>query len=83
MTGTAPRSRITWTNVSGVVPLIGNHILYGVRQEQRLSLGDIMGLACRELELERVAQGVPTLMWILLVKPPRLRPRACAPWPPF
>ncbi len=42
----------------GVVPLIGNHILYGVRQEQRLSLGDIMGLACRELELERVAQGV-------------------------
>ena len=36
----------------GVVPLIGNHILYGVRQEQRLSLGDIMGLACRELEMD-------------------------------
>ena len=36
----------------GVVPLVGNHILHGGRREQRLSLGDVMGLACRELELE-------------------------------
>ena len=42
----------------GVVPLVGNHILHGGRKEERLSLGDVMGLACRELELERVAQSV-------------------------
>ena len=42
----------------GVVPLVGNHILYGGRKEQRLSLGDVMGLACRELELERITQSV-------------------------
>ena len=42
----------------GVIPLVGNHILYGGRKEQRLSLGDVMGLACREPELERVAQSV-------------------------
>ena len=44
----------------GVVPLVGDHILYRSRKEQRLSLGDVMGLACRELELERVAQSVHT-----------------------
>ena len=46
----------------GVVPLVGNHIPYGGRKEQRLSLGDVMGLACRELELERVAQSVHAYM---------------------
>ena len=50
MTGTAPRSRITWTKASASYPL--SAITYSVGAEGGSAL------ACRELELERVAQSV-------------------------
>ena len=41
-------------------PVQAIKLFYGDRNEQRPSLGDVIGLACLELEPERVAQSVNT-----------------------
>ncbi len=59
----------------GVVALVGDDGLGPEVAEQRDSLGAVVGLAAGQNEAERKAQGIGEQV-NLVVRPPRLRPRA-------
>ena len=59
-----------------VIAPVGDHLASGLSVEQGMSLGEIVGLAWREDEAQRPATSASASRWILVVSPPRERPRA-------
>jgi hypothetical protein len=59
-----------------VIAPVGDHLASGLSVEQGMSLGEIVGLTWREDEAQRSAKSASASRWILVVSPPRERPRA-------
>ena len=68
----------------GVISFISQHLLSSVTGDQFLCLGDVVPLPSGQDESQGVAQAVHEgITWILVLNPPRLRPRAWQACPPF
>ena len=64
--------------VLSALAAIRDHVLELESVDQGRCLGAVMALPSAQAQAQRIAQSPSTVMWILVLNPPRLRPNACS-----